>query len=525
MTEREQKILTARLNPRPLEIAFPEDGFYRLNDRSIIMLELPDAEKLETANGVQMLTFWQSTSFVQLRVPTLTALEQLNMLIQTFWDCDSVLDVESCEEAHAIPPEGYEIAITASGIRIRASEISGVRYAFQTLRQLAETERGVLEYKSFELPFCRIKDAPAVGFRGLHVCWFPENHSWQIERAIRLAAYYKYNYVVLETWGVFPFEDHPYLCWPDHGLDIDELKRIIAAAKMLGVTVIPQFNLLGHASGSRENGGKHVVLNNEPQYESLFEPDGWSWCISNPETRKVLKDCVLELLDVFDHPPFFHIGCDEARLLGTCRECRSRDLKTLLLDHLKFFHDLLKDNGARAIMWHDMLLNREDPRWDGYIVCGREEEGLGDLYKSLPKDMVIADWQYDYPEKDGQEPSWPTSHFFKEQGFDTIISPGGNLQGIRSLSKMAASLPLFGVLETTWSELDRGMMTTLYKASAAIWHGGNQEKLDPEYEKCWAPNSMCMMHHHLRQVENDMGLREYESAGRIMLQMQDKVLL
>lgn len=525
MTEREQKILTARLNPKPSEIVFPEDGFYRLNGKSVIMIELPETDTLECSDKVQMLTFWQNASFVQLRVPALTALEQLNMTIQTFWDCDPVLDAECCEAARNLPPDGYEIAVTADGIRIRASALEGVRYALQTLRQLAEAERGVLTRKAYELPFCRIKDAPAMKFRGLHICWFPENRAWQIERAIRLAAAYKFNYIVLETWGVFPFKKHPYLCWPGRGIDATELKRIVSAAKMLGVTVIPQFNLLGHASGSRENGGKHVVLNNEPEYAPLFEPDGWSWCISNPETRKVLKDCVLEMLDVFGNPPFFHIGCDEARLLGTCRLCRNRELKTLVLDHLIYFHDLLQEHGVRTIMWHDMLLNREDPRWNGYIVCGHEANGLGELYKELPKDIIIADWQYDYPEKDGEPPAWPTAHFFKDQGFDTIVSPAGNLPGLRSLCELAASEPLFGVLETTWSELDRGMLSTIFKAGEALWHGGRREMLDAEFDRGWAPDATCLMHHHLRQVENDLGLHDYESAGRIALQMPEKVTI
>ena len=51
-----------------------------------------------------------------------------------------------------------------------------------------------------------------------------------------------------------------------------------------------------------------------------------------------------------------------------------------------------------------MLVTRGDPRWDGYIACGREYHGLSELYRELPKDIIICDWQYDYPQKDGKEP-------------------------------------------------------------------------------------------------------------------------
>lgn len=494
MSYTEHEILMTRMNPRPLRFELNGDKICRLDSTANFVISTPEKP------------------------------EGIEKLIRLFWDCAPAIryEVAPCPRRSG----AYQVEIGENTVTITAPDRDGVLNALKTLRQLAEEERGVLRFNAYELPCCTIEDEPAMTFRALHVCWFPENQQYQIERAIRYAAYCKYNYVVLETWGVFPFESAPFLCWQDKALDKKELKRIITEAKELGLTIIPQFNILGHASGSRENGGKHVAINRFPEYASLFEPDGWSFCLSNPETRKILSACVTEMYDFFGKPGFFHIGSDEARLLATCRTCRRASRKDLVKDHFLHFHDLMAEQGARIMMWHDMLLDKEDPRWDGYIVCGSVKDGLTDLHKELPKDIVICDWQYGYPEgENGAAPTWATSKFFKENGFDVLVSPCHNLKGFCSLAELAATEPLMGVLETTWSELDTGLFTTITKGSGIIWSGGNAERLSPQIMDAWAPDDMCMMHHHIRQIENDMGIRDYYAAGRIMLQLPEKIHL
>ena len=101
------------------------------------------------------------------------------------------------------------------GIAIEASSLAGVRHAFHTLRQIAFPARGGLTTSGFIMPAFAIEDAPSLGFRGMHYCWFPEHRVQTIERQIRLAAYYKFNCVVLENWGVWRSESCPWFGWPD----------------------------------------------------------------------------------------------------------------------------------------------------------------------------------------------------------------------------------------------------------------------------------------------------------------------
>ncbi len=492
MNHQEQEVLEKRINPRPVKFTLIGDEIYRINSSAVFTIE--------TAEDAGC----------------------LKNIIRTFWECDPVIDSRKITVPVDFPKsaDAYRISVNAAGIRITAHGRTGVLNGLKTLRQLAEPERGVLKYTCYELPFCEIEDAPRIGFRALHICWFPENEQYQIERAIRLAAYYKFNYVILETWGVFPFKSAPFLCWQEYALNRKELVRIIAEAKELGLTVIPQFNILGHASGSRENGGKHVVGNRFPEYASLFEPDGWSFCLSNPETKRILTECVQDMYEAFGRPPFFHIGSDEARLLVTCRTCRRQNRKELIKGHLLHFRDYFAEKGVRVMMWHDMLIDREDPRWAGYTACASEREGLTDLYRELPKDIVICDWNYNYPEKeDGTPPEWPTSRFFNDNGFDVTVSPWYDQRGIRDQAALVEKESMFGYIGTTWAELDLRLFYTAAQGAAAAWHAGDSSKSGPYGWYMDLGDYQCQMHYHLRQIENDMNLREYKSLGQIALQM------
>ena len=262
--------------------------------------------------------------------------------------------------------EEYVLHVSASNITVGAAGMAGVRYAFQTLRQIAMPKRGTLKVEGWIAPGCTITDGPKMKFRGIHLCWFPETKVSTLERCIRLAGYYKMNTVVLETWGTFRSEKYPWWGWKDGAMTKAEIRRLKAIADDLGITLVPQFNVFGHASMSRSQSGKHAVLDLNHAYQPLFEPHhGWNWCLSNPEAEKVVDGLVVEMLEAFGNPPYFHIGCDEAHP-PSCPTCRAQDYVGLIASNITRVATLLEKRGARAMMWHDMLLCVEDPRWKGY---------------------------------------------------------------------------------------------------------------------------------------------------------------
>ena len=400
--------------------------------------------------------------------------------------------------------EAYRIRATGKTVTLSASDLRGIRHALATLRQLAEPNRGTARTVDYRIPETEINDAPAMPFRGVLVVWYNETPTVKIEQILRLAAYYKFNHLVLEFRGNYPYREHPELRWAEFNIEPENVKRLVALGKELGITLVPLFPLFGHASGAREIAGKHVVLDIRPEYWSLFEPDGLCWCLSNPETRKTLTDIVLELHELFESPPYFHIGCDEAYSPADCRDCRRADYKALLKDHLLYFHQLLAERHCRVMMWHDMLVAKGDARWQGYVAVGNEHsEGLID---HLPKDIMICDWQYGAPKADEQ---CPTMRFFKEQGFSVLACPWNNMPGMRSLAQTVPQAGADGMLCTTWYETSGAAMIYIFSTAAqTTWRAGEAPEVDRKVMR-------HVFNMHLRQVGWDIPIKRYIDAGHV----------
>ena len=482
MNEREKKILTDRLIPVPRKIDFRDGEPFPLTEKCPV--------RIAVSSGQEKIG------------------EKVPELFRSFWGVTPELRLAQESVPAQAFPGSYAVKIRSDLLEIEAEAFDGVLNAMKTLRQLAEVTRNTAALQGHFLVPCDIEDSPAMEFRGIHLCIFPETPLWDIEKQIRLAAYHKFNYAVIECWGIFPFDSHPEFCWAEKQLDKQALKGLILLGRELGITLIPQFNLLGHAAAARSISGKHAILDFHPELQPLFEPEGWTWCLSNPETRRILTDLVTELHEFFGNPPFFHIGCDEADNIGTCFECRRASLKDLVRDHIQFFRDLFAARNARVIMWHDMLIERGDPRWRGYTACRLPEHDLGDLHKELPKDIIIADWQYGYykPNEDDPEPTWPTSRFFKEAGFQVVVCPWINPDGTISLGRLAAKEKLFGMLETTWHKNHGPDFARIYcMAAYASWN--------PAANPGVTLSTRLAASHHLRQVGWDMGVTEYAMTG------------
>lgn len=372
-------------------------------------------------------------------------------------------------------PEAYEIAADpTNGVLVRANAPEGVRHAFHTLRQCAIPLRGTLKTSGYVLPVLEIRDAPALSFRGIHLCWFPGVGAKHMERLVRLAAFYKFNYAVIEFWGVYRWKKHPGFAWPDAHVSADDVARLVEIGRDLGIVLCPQFNVFGHAAMSRFIGGKHATLDIRPEYAPVFEPmGGWNWCLSNPETRRIQADMIDELCEAFGNPPYFHIGCDEAEE-PSCPVCRAGDYAELVGGHIGFVRNHLKSRDIRTMMWHDMLLDGADGRWTGYYARG--DARTAELVDMLPRDVVICDWYYGPPRQGflgrllGLDIEYPTLAFFLGKGFEVLTCPWQNHDGIPEQAACARRLGLKGLLATTWNRAyGRDFAWAMIYASCGAW--------------------------------------------------------
>jgi len=370
--------------------------------------------------------------------------------------------------------EAYAFAADADGIRLAARTLAGVRWGVYSMRQLVIAKRGTLTVEGRLLPKCAVSDAPHLSFRGIHICWFPELRTEQVERTIRLAAFLKFNYLVLEPWGMYRSVKHPWWGWPDGKMTKEEVRRLVAIGRDLGITLIPQINAFGHASSARGCSKKHAILDFNPEYEPLFEPGGWNWCLSNPATQRVLRDLIDEMLEDFGHPPYFHLGCDEAEAPG-CPACRKQPYGELVCRHIGDLVKYVGKSGARAMIWHDMLLKRGDPRWKGFVACGTDATAT--MADTLGKDVIICDWQYSYGNMKEVRKDWPTTTYFKEKGFTVVCCPWLNYNAMRPMADNLARIGGFGYLQTTWHHLRGDDWLKMFQCgSDAAWGAGAMPK-------------------------------------------------
>ncbi len=455
---------------------------------------------------------FDATTSVMLACPDAAAVEWLSRHFADWYGDQAPKVKDGGREATALPAaeEAYAIAADASGIKITARSLAGVRWAAYTLRQLAIAKRGTFRTEGRILPTLKISDRPHLAFRAVHLCWFPEVRPQQMERAIRLAALLKFNYAIIEPWGRYASEKHPWWHWPNATMTKETERRLAAIGKDLGITLIPQINAFGHATSSRSITVKHMVLDLSPEYEPLFEPGGWNWCLSNPETQRVLRELIAEMHDDFGRPPFFHLGCDEAQP-PSCPECRKEPYGELVCRHITGLAEFVKSRGARAMMWHDMLLDRTDPRWKGYVKCGSKITAT--LADTLPRDVIICDWQYSYGDMKEKKKEWPTMAYFKEKGFPVAGCPWRNYNAMKPMADFIAEIGGFGFIETTWHHLRGGDWVKMYRYGAsAAWGssvrgGGGFYGATPQYDTEFSTA--------LRLVGHDMKVTDYLDTGHV----------
>lgn len=440
--------LTRPIYPEPHQVAW-DGGVYEFGSKINLYCNLDDPLKLDTIQEL-----WRNFTMGAgtLKIQTCEKLPQFSAVI-------------SETEPQTIPTLAtgfeYSVKVTKEGFALAAADSAGLTHAFSTILQLINPRCLEAGEESFAAPYVTIEDRPDLDFRGIHLCVFPETKLVLLEKAIKMAGLMKFTHVVLEFWGTLEYDAMPELHWKEHFFTKAEIKPLINMIRGMGMQVIPMFNHLGHAAAARECFGRHVILNQNPKLAMLFEPDGWTWCLSNPDTLKLLRQIREELIELCGPGDYFHIGCDEARSYATCDKCSPNDGPKMLAQYLNGLSKELKEQGRRAIMWGDALLDKS--------VWKAPNIATGDsIPKALPlldRDIIIADWQYSIEENDV-----PTAKFFVEQGFETLLSPWDRGENMQGLAEGAKKLHTLGVLATTWDRLP-GFISKIPYMADAMWSG------------------------------------------------------
>ena len=387
-------------------------------------------------------------------------------------------------------PETYLIETGPGGVSIVAETLRGLIYGAQTLLQMVRRE-GVAK----RVVGARIVDYPQLGFRGLHICIFPNTELAAVRQAILVAARFKYNAIVIETWASLKSRKRPESAY-ENAYEPEQLKPLVRLGKALQMEMIPMLNSWGHASGMRAGSSQHVVLDRFPQFKALYEEDGWSFCLTNPDIYGHLFDRYQELLELFDKPSYFHLGLDEAwghRGLMESERCRGPNPTQVIREHLAKLYDYFARRKTRVMVWHDMFIQRDHPEL-GRVSPANSLPGFNThlALDSLPKDVIIAAWNY------SETGEWPVPKYFSDRGFPVVVCPWKVRRNAVSLVNTAKKLELMGMLQTTWDSLDV-TLPTVGEAGVVAWTepGFNLDTVPYEtFLKAIRDLPICNLPHH-----------------------------
>ena len=385
--------------------------------------------------------------------------------------------------AAALPcvPEGTEFAlrVTPEGVAVAGRDYSGLVHGLMALMQRIEAVELDEGAEAFRIEACELESAYGIKTRMIHFCIFPETTKDFMTKCVRLAGAMQYTHVCLEFWGMLRYDCLASLAWPC-AWGKDFVRGLVREIREMGMEPVPMINHLGHASSSRQIGGKHVVLDQDPRQATLFSEDGWSWNIRRPEKASALLRAMrAELYELFGPGEYIHLGCDEVDSYA-----HGDENHRLMREYLGGLVREVCAEGRRPILWGDMLLNREavgltkDDR--GYTCNCDTPEHARAFLDAIPREAVIADWHYSL-----EKAPVKTSLYLQSLGFDVLGAPWYGRDCMQAHVDTVREYGLAGVMVTTWHRLAAQMHQIVSEALQmgayhAPWAADNRNSLRPE---------------------------------------------
>lgn len=205
---------------------------------------------------------------------------------------------------------------------------------------------------------------------------------------------------------------HPEIA-SDNAWSVEELRTLLAAARDVGLRVIPELECLGHTRFITRC-PKHAKLGADPkQGFSALDP-------RKKATRQLLIDLLTDVAELFDDP-WLHVGMDEVNLaaLPRYRKLAKEEADALFIEHAAWLHEQVRCLGKRPAMWGDHL---------------QHYDASPDV---IERDVIVFDWHYEPDVQAG-----PLASFCR-QGFEVVACPStmcwlarvvtsaGNLRNVR----------------------------------------------------------------------------------------------
>jgi len=424
----------------------------------------------------------------------------------------------------ALAAESYTLQIEPSSIIIEGGDLSGVFYAFQSLRQLLPAEiesSGVAVDATWSVPALRIEDSPRFPYRGLHLD--VGRHFFDVDfvkKYIDTMSRYKYNkfhwhltedqgwrveikkYPLLTEVGAWRKETildknfDPYIGdgIPHGGFYTqDEIRDVVQYAADRFITVIPEIEMPGHSS---------AVIAAYPQFgcsgEILEVPTTWGikdeiLCPSE-ETFTFLTDVLTEVLDLFPSE-YIHIGADEVPKTRWENSALAQDIiqrEGLDGEHglqswfIRRIESFLNENGRRLIGWDEILEGGLAPNatvmsWRG-MIGGIEAAQQGHDVIMTPTNYAYFDFYQADPETEPLAMNWA--------GFTIPLDTVYAFEPIPAELSTSEAVHILGAQANVWTEyistpeyVEYMVYPRALALSEVVWTVPERRNLDSFYKR------------------------------------------
>lgn len=314
-----------------------------------------------------------------------TGLPMLNWHAESEKDATLVIDIRNAPKSEVQDinsDESYQLESRNGQIIIRSERPYGAFHGLETFLQLVTTDA-----TGYFVPEVSIQDEPRFPWRG--VSYDTSRHFIELDMILRqldAMASAKMNVFHWHMWDDQAIRiqlDNYQKLWQDTAdgdyYTKDEIRYVVNYARNLGIRVIPEISLPGHASAVAHAYPELMSGMGEQSYphqrgwgvfEPLMDP-------TNPELYKMLASVFDEVVELFPDE-YFHIGGDEPNY---------QQWK----DNPKI-QQFIKDNNLDGERGLQSYLNTKVEQM--LEARGKKMTGWDEIWhKDLPTSIVIQSWQ------------------------------------------------------------------------------------------------------------------------------------
>lgn len=182
-----------------------------------------------------------------------------------------------------------------------------------------------------------------------------------------------------------------------------EIRALLKLAQANHLEVIPSVSLLGHPE---------CAPRLSPYLDGSFGLKLWE-----PGAYEFLERFISEVCRLFGRPRYFHARMDESQqAIAENSKRLGMTSADFLADHIRRINRMVQQEGARLIIYHDMLLPAEEVSIS--TALGGAPLNCWRAVEEIPRDIVINFWLYQF---------WSAHagavEFFTRRGFEVWLSP------------------------------------------------------------------------------------------------------